>query len=101
MRRDLTRKTLCRRYIAAIGECERVSPLAPAPDIDGVRRHLPALRAIALNATRASSISALSDALPRERHSNVAYTEAQLTALRAGLTAEEYRWKLIREWGEK
>ena len=27
--------------------------------------------------------------------------EEKRTALRGGLTAEEYRWKLIREWGEK
>jgi hypothetical protein len=26
------------------------------------------------------------------------FTEEQLTAIRGGLTAEEYRWKLIREW---
>jgi len=31
----------------------------------------------------------------------VAFTEEQLTAIRGGLTAEEYRWKLIREWGEE
>jgi hypothetical protein len=28
----------------------------------------------------------------------VPLTEEQLTAMRGGLTAEEYRWKLIREW---
>lgn len=27
----------------------------------------------------------------------VPFTEEQLTAMRGGLTAEEYRWKLIRE----
>ena len=26
------------------------------------------------------------------------FTDQQLTAIRGGLTAEEYRWKLIREW---
>jgi len=31
----------------------------------------------------------------------VAFTEEQLTAIRGGLTAEEYRWKLIREWAEE
>jgi hypothetical protein len=31
----------------------------------------------------------------------VHYTEEQLAVMRGGLTAEEYRWKLIREWGEK
>ena len=29
------------------------------------------------------------------------FTEEQLTTLRGGLSAEEYRWKLIGEWGEK
>jgi hypothetical protein len=29
--------------------------------------------------------------------SGVQFTEEQLTAMRGGLTAEEYRWKLIRE----
>ena len=26
------------------------------------------------------------------------FTEAELTAMRGGLTAEEYRWKMIRKW---
>jgi hypothetical protein len=26
------------------------------------------------------------------------FTEEQLTAMRGGLTAEEYRWRLIRKW---
>ena len=39
--------------------------------------------------------------IPRERGGvRVPFTEEQLTAMRGGLTAEEYRWKLIREWGE-
>jgi hypothetical protein len=29
------------------------------------------------------------------------FTDEQLTAIRGGLTAEEYRWKLIREWLEE
>ena len=38
--------------------------------------------------------------IPRERGGvRVPFTEEQLTAVRGGLTAEEYRWKLIREWG--
>jgi hypothetical protein len=40
--------------------------------------------------------------IPRERGgSRVLFTEEQLSVLRGGLTAEEYRWKLIREWGEE
>jgi hypothetical protein len=31
----------------------------------------------------------------------VPFTEEQLNALRGGLTAEDYRWKLIREWYEE
>lgn len=31
----------------------------------------------------------------------VHYTEEQLTAMRGGLTAEEYRWKMIRKWGKR
>ena len=36
--------------------------------------------------------------IPRERRSKVPFTEEQLTAMRGGLTAEEYRWRLIRKW---
>ena len=36
--------------------------------------------------------------IPRERRSGVPFTETQLNAIRGGLTAEEYRWKLIQEW---
>ena len=37
--------------------------------------------------------------IPRERGGvRVPFTEEQLTAMRGGLTAEEYPWKLIREW---
>jgi hypothetical protein len=39
--------------------------------------------------------------IPRERRRSVAYTEAQLTALRGGLTAEEYRLRFVRKWGKK
>jgi hypothetical protein len=28
----------------------------------------------------------------------VPFTDEQLTAMRGGLTAEEYRWQLIRDW---
>ena len=39
--------------------------------------------------------------IPRERGGVlVSFTEEQLAAMRGGLTAEEYRWKLIREWCE-
>jgi hypothetical protein len=39
--------------------------------------------------------------IPRERDgSRVPFTEEQLTAMRGGQTAEEYRWKLFRERGE-
>lgn len=39
--------------------------------------------------------------IPRERGgARVPFTEAELTASRGGLTAEEYRLKLIRKWGE-
>ena len=37
--------------------------------------------------------------IPRERGgSKVPFTEEHLTAIRGGLTAEEYRWKTIRKW---
>ena len=40
--------------------------------------------------------------IPRERGGiRVAFTEEQLSVIRSGLTAEEFRWKLIREWGEE
>jgi hypothetical protein len=40
--------------------------------------------------------------IPRERGGGkVPFTDQQLTAMRGGLTAEEYRWKLIREWGDQ
>ena len=39
--------------------------------------------------------------IPRERGGvRVPFTDEPLTAIRGGLTAEEYSWKLIREWGE-
>ena len=40
--------------------------------------------------------------IPRERGgSKVHYTEEQLTAMRGGLTVEEYRRKMIRKWGKR
>ena len=37
--------------------------------------------------------------IPRERGGGrVPFTEEELRALRGGLTAEEYRWRLIRKW---
>ena len=39
--------------------------------------------------------------IKRERHTGVPFSEEQLTATRGGLTAEEYRWKLIREWRDQ
>ena len=40
--------------------------------------------------------------IPRERGGGkVPFTDEQLTALRGGLTAEEYRWKLIRKWSDQ
>lgn len=39
--------------------------------------------------------------IPREKRSGMPFTEEQLTAIRGDLTAEEYRWKLIREWLEE
>ena len=45
--------------------------------------------------------AAVCSEIPPERGGGkVPFTEDQLTALRGGLTAEEYRWKLIREWRE-
>ena len=39
--------------------------------------------------------------IPRERGGGrVPFTEAELTAMRGGLTAEEYRLKFIRKWGD-
>jgi hypothetical protein len=39
--------------------------------------------------------------IPRERRRSVAFTEQQLTAMRGGLTAEEYRLKFIRKWTKR
>jgi hypothetical protein len=40
--------------------------------------------------------------IARERGGNkVHYTEEQLTAMRGGLTVEEWRRKIIRKWGSK
>jgi hypothetical protein len=38
--------------------------------------------------------------IPRAKRSGVPFTEEELNSIRGGLTAEEYRWKLIREWCE-
>ena len=35
---------------------------------------------------------------PQRGGGRVPFTEAELTVMRGGLTAEEYRWKLIRKW---
>jgi hypothetical protein len=40
--------------------------------------------------------------IPRGRRGGrVPFTEAELTAMRGGLTAEEYRRKTIRKWGKR
>jgi hypothetical protein len=39
--------------------------------------------------------------IPREKRKTIPFTDEELAAMRGGLTAEEYRWKLIREWGEE
>jgi hypothetical protein len=39
--------------------------------------------------------------IPPEKRCRVPFTAEQLDAIRGGLTAEEYRWKLIREWREE
>jgi hypothetical protein len=37
--------------------------------------------------------------IPRQRGGGrVPFAKAELTAMRGGLTAEEYRWKTIRKW---
>jgi hypothetical protein len=38
---------------------------------------------------------------PQRGGGKVHYTEEQLTAMRGGLTAEEYRWKTIRRYDNK
>ena len=39
--------------------------------------------------------------IPRERGGGkVSFTDEQLNTIRGGLKAEEYRWKLIREFGD-
>jgi hypothetical protein len=39
--------------------------------------------------------------IPRERGSKVPFTEEQLTAMRGGLTVEQWRRKIIRKWGKR
>jgi hypothetical protein len=38
--------------------------------------------------------------IPRERGAKVPYTDEQLTAMRGGLTVEQYRRKTIRKFGK-
>ena len=38
---------------------------------------------------------------PRERASKVPFTDEQLTAMRGGLTVEQWRRKIIRKWGKR
>jgi len=40
-------------------------------------------------------------AIPRERASKVPFTDEQLTAMRGGLTVEQWRRKIIRKWGKR
>jgi hypothetical protein len=35
-------------------------------------------------------------AIPRQRRGGVPFTEEEVTVIRGGMTAEEYRWHLIR-----
>ena len=35
--------------------------------------------------------------IPREKRKTVPFTEEELVVMRGGLTAEEYRWRLIRK----
>jgi hypothetical protein len=39
--------------------------------------------------------------IARERRSQVPFTEEQLTAIRGGLTVEQWRRKIIRKWGKR
>jgi hypothetical protein len=39
--------------------------------------------------------------IPRERRRKLPFTEEQLSAIRGGMPAGEYRWHLIRKWGDK
>jgi hypothetical protein len=39
--------------------------------------------------------------IPRERGGSKGFTEEQLTAMRSGLTAEQYRRKTLRKWGKR
>ena len=38
---------------------------------------------------------------PKRGGGKVHYTEEQLTAMRGGLTVEEYRRKTVRKWGKR
>ena len=60
------------------------------------------LRFIEIKPEPRRKVSATFIEVPRQRGGGrVPFTEAELTAMRGGLTAEEYRWKMIREWREK
>jgi len=39
--------------------------------------------------------------IPRGAWRRQAFTEEELAALRGGLSAEEYRWEVIRKWTKK
>jgi hypothetical protein len=47
---------------------------------------------------RKSPLTKTTIEVPRERRSGVPFTEEELTAIRGGMTAEEYRWHLIRTY---
>jgi hypothetical protein len=49
---------------------------------------------------REPRVSRSTPARQREKLKAVPFTEEQLNEIRGGLTAEEYRWNLIREWCE-
>jgi hypothetical protein len=60
-------------------------------------------RFIEIQPERRSKVTASKEArfieIPRHRGGGkVPFTEAELAAMRGGLTAEEYRWKTIRKW---
>ena len=39
--------------------------------------------------------------IPRERPGKIPVTEEQLTAMRGGLTVEQWRRKIVRKWGKR
>jgi hypothetical protein len=59
----------------------------------------PRFIAIKSGPRRKSPVRATFIEVPHQRGGGrVPFTEAELTAMRGGLTAEEYRWKMIRKW---